>query len=197
MREAPKASEIVAAIERKGYVLFHDDRGYDLNIVGIRTDDQTANAFNDWITCTYWFDAGWRSFGFPGTTDPGTFWREHPMNVLGTAILKPGQYRNSHEIGLHKGDEALVQKGLLTVYRDANRDDVLDVAGQPEDTGHFGIDIHRANAVRPSVQVDKWSAGCQVVQDPEHHRFLLSLAKRARALYGNGFSYTLLLERDF
>lgn len=197
MREAPKASEIVGVLEKLGYPVFQDERGYDLNIIGIRTADLTANSFNDWITVTYWFDHGWRSFGFPGTTDPGTFWREYPMNVHGTAILKPGHYHRSHEIGLHKGDEALVQKGLLTVYRDANRDDVLDVTGQPQDTGNFGIDIHRANAVRPSIQVDKWSAGCQVVQDPEHHAFLLALAKRARSLYGNSFSYTLLLEQDF
>lgn len=193
---APTVGQIVAAMERHGHVVFRDARGHDLNLVGVRSEDMTANTFNDWLTVFYIFDGRWNFFAFPATTDPGTYWRENLANVDGSAILKPGQYRHSHQRGLHRGDEALVQRGPLTVYRDANRDGVLDVTGVPEDTGMFGIDIHRANSVRPSVQVDRWSAGCQVVQDPDHFAFLMTLSDRAVEKYGNSFSYTLLTEGD-
>jgi len=45
--------------------------------------------------------------------------------------------------------------------------------------------------------VGKWSAGCQVLQDPDHFKFLLTLCDRASVKYGNKFSYTLLEEADF
>lgn len=195
--ECPDPHRIAEVMQAKGYAVFRDPRGHDLNLVGIRTADTTANRFNDWLTVFYWFDGDWTSFGFHATTDPGTYWRLHPDNVHGTAIVKPGQYRGAHRIGRHKGYKALRQQGPITVYRDADRDDVLDTTGVPEETGIFGIDIHRANEAVPSIQVDKWSAGCQVVQDPDQFLFLLTLCDRAAAKYGNSFTYTLLTEEDF
>ena len=63
-------------------------------------------------------------------------------------------------------------------------------------SGIYAINIYRANAHRPSVQVGKWSAGCQVVHDPDHFAFLLALAERGRKRFGNSFTYTLLEEED-
>ena len=195
--ECPSPSRIAQVMGAKGHKVFDDPRGHDLNLVGIRTADMTANRFNDWLVAFYWFDDAWTSFGFHATTDPGTYWRENPDNVKGTAIVKPGQYRKAYKIGRHKNYKALRQVGDLTVYRDANRDNVLDTVGMPEETGVFAINIHRANELRPSVQVDKWSAGCQVVRDPDQFQFLLTLCDRAAELYGDFFTYTLLTEEDF
>jgi len=181
----------------KGYRVFANPGGHDLNLVGIRTGDMTSNRFNDWLMAFYWFDGDWTSFGFRATTDPGTYHRLNPEAVKGTAILKPGQYPGAYRIGRHKNYKALRQVGPLTVYRDANRDDVLDTTGMPEDTGLFGINIHRAHELNPSLQVDKWSAGCQVVQDPDQFQFLLTLCDRAAEKWGGSFSYTLLTEDDF
>ena len=192
---SPNVDSVLTVMTSKGYPFF--DTGL-INLVGIRTDDMEANKFNDFITCFYKFDGMWSFFPFPGTTDPGTFWRLNPdPNVSGTAILKPGYYPNSHFVGLHKGYEALQQKQPVTVYRDANRDAKLDVTGMKEDTGIFGINLHRANEAAPSVQVDKWSAGCQVLQDPDHFTFMMRLCKRSIGRFGNSFSYGLLEEKDF
>ncbi len=192
----PLVSKIIVTLESKGYRVFRNPAGHDLNIVGIRTDDQTANTFNDWITVFYIFEGIWNFFSFPATTDPGTFYRENPMNVRGTAIMKPGQYRGAYKIGLHRNYKALQQKGPITVYRDANKDQTIDTTGVKEDTGIHAINIHRADAFRASTLVGKWSAGCQVFQDPDHFAFILSLCERARAKFGNSFTYTLLEESD-
>ena len=155
-----------------------------------------ANRFNDYITAFYLFDGMWNFFPFVGTTDPGTFWRQNPENVNGTAILKPGYYKDSHMVGIHRGYKALQQRGPVTVYRDDNRDAVLNTTGMQEDTGIFGINIHRASETIASVQVDKWSAGCQVVQDPDCFTFLMRLCERSIGRFGNLFSYCLIEETD-
>ena len=118
----------------------------------------------------------------------------------GVAILKPGQYRGAYKIGRHRGRyKALTQRTAVTVYRDPDKNDTLDVQGAKIATGFFGINIHRASESRPSVQVDAWSAGCQVLQDPDHFAFLMTLCDRQRQKFSSGdsFSYTLLEERDF
>lgn len=187
----------MVAMAAKGYVVFSSPRGYDLNLFGVRTEDNDANAFNDILGVMYLQNGQWSIFTFPATTDPGVYWRRHPMNVAGTAILKPGQYRGSHQLGKHRGQyDALVQAGDVTVYRDANRDDALDVDGATQ-TGPFGINIHRASSADPSTTVGKWSAGCQVIADPLHFDFLMALARKSAGLYGDRFTYTLLSESDF
>lgn len=85
----------------------------------------------------------------------------------------------------------------MTVFRDDDRDAVLDDRGVVADTGVFGINLHRAHEDHLMTRVNKWSAGCQVVQDVDHFIFLLVLCEKAKAIYGNSFTYTLLQEPDF
>ena len=193
----PATSDIVAVMRRKSLRLFENPSGHDLNLVGIRNSTSRVNQFDDWITISYWYDGAWTMFAFPGTTDPGTYYRENPINVSGTAILKPGQYRGAFKVGRHKGYKALRQAAPVTVYRDNDRDTALDTADVIEDTGLFGINMHRASRIRASTQVDKWSAGCQVLQDPDHFDFLMTLCQRGADKFGNSFTYTLLESKEF
>lgn len=193
----PPASAIAIVMRSKGYKVFENADGYDLNLFGIRTNDASANTFNDWVGVMYRAGGPWNLFAFPATTDPGLYWRENPMNVKGAAILKPGQYRGSHRIGQHKGYVALQQKGPVTVYRDADRNAKLDVDESTTDEGMFGINIHRASIQRASMQVGRWSAGCQVLQDALHFDFLMAMARNSASIYGNSFTYTLLAQSDF
>ena len=197
MFTAPKVEEIISVMDVKGYKVFENTKGHDLNIVGIRTKSIQAEKFNDWLTVFYLFDSVWNYFAFPATTDPGTYYRKNPLTVKGTAVLKPSQYRSVYKIGRHRNYKALQQIKNMTVYRDANRDTFLDTSGIEEDTGVHAINIHRSNAHKPSTVVGKWSAGCQVFQDPDHFQFFLALCDRASEKYGNKFSYTLLEESDF
>jgi len=193
----PKVTDIIDVMKEKSYRVFSNKKGYDLNIVGICSADIDQEVFNDGITVFYMSDGRWNYFPFPETTDPGSFYLQNPLSVKGTTILKPGQYRGSHKIGRHKNYKALQQKKAVTVYRDDNRDGYLNADNMDQDSGMFGINIHRSNAYRPSAVIGKWSAGCQVLQDPAHFRFLLELCELSSATYSNSFSYTLLEESDF
>jgi hypothetical protein len=196
------ATVMKAIVERKGYKWFENPKGHDLNIVGIRTDDNTANTFNDWITFSYTFDGKTNLWAFPCTTDPGLYYRENPANLDGTAIVVPGQYRGLWSIGKHQGKyTALKQTKPVKVYRDNDKDGVLEESNIQE--GIFGINMHRASATRTSTQVDRWSAGCQVMADYQHFDFVMELCQRQIDTYTgtwgnpNSFTYTLLEESDF
>ena len=163
--------QIETAVKAKGYVWFEDanNKGYDVNIVGIRNNEtkgRVTNAFDDHITISYKIDGEWQFHCYKCTTDPGTHWVENIMRKEGVAVLKPGQYRRSHKIRLHAGKyPALGQQNPVTVYRDNNKDGKFDLDDNNTQTGLYGINIHRATGRQggTSTRVDKWSAGCQVI----------------------------------
>jgi hypothetical protein len=183
------------ALVKKGYKIFM--RPYELNIVGVRSDSAKPNAFDDAIY-VFFNDGGGKviQHKFPATTDPGTYWLQNPMNPQGTAILKQGQYIGSHAMGMHRGKYlALVQQRPLTVIRDYDRNAVLDFNNGREETGLFGINIHRAQESGTTKTVDHYSAGCQVFSSVTDFIQFLSLCEKHKGLYGNNFSYTLIDER--
>lgn len=185
---------MLKAMQRKNYVIY--TKPYQLNIVGVRANTATPNSFDDSINVFYKDkNGGWQFKSNPATTDPGTYYLNNPMNVNGTAIVVPGQYINSHKIGLHKNEyTALVQQGNITVTRDFNKDNKLNFKTGREETGFFGINIHKAGT--SSTIVDKWSAGCQVFARSSDFDSFISLCRQHSNLYGNNFTYTLLEEGD-
>lgn len=192
----PTVDVMLQSMARKGYVVFtREEKNYNLNIIGIRSEKGIPNRFDDTMVLLWRYQSLWNIHYFPITTDPGTYWLNNPMGVKGTAILKPGQYRNSHKIGFHQGKyQALVQYSPLTVYRDANKDSKLDFFLEQE--GLFGINIHRASAHGSSVYVDRWSAGCQVFASAGDFYFFMEKVKASSRIHGNIFTYTLLDEID-
>jgi hypothetical protein len=180
------------ALEQRGYRIAM--RPFELNIIGIRSNTSVPNVFNDSINVLFTDNTGrLASFSWMATTDPGTYWLKSPMNPQGTAILKPGQYVGSHALGMHRGKYlALVQVRPLTVIRDFNRDGKADYSTGREETGLFGINIHRALASGTTKTIDNFSAGCQVFANAEDFSVFLQLAERHKNLYGNSFTYTLL-----
>ncbi|WP_444901697.1 hypothetical protein ACJJIG_21205 [Microbulbifer sp. SSSA007] len=187
--------KLQTAMISKGYRFF-DEGDFNLNLIGIRTADNQSNSFNDHFAVAWRFDGVPHCLVFPATTDPGTFWRENPINTDGTAILVPGQYPGLWQLGLHRGQyRALVQRKPARVYRDNNRDSVIDMDA-PIDDGLFGINCHRASGTRESLRVDKWSAGCQVLANPFDFSLLIALCDRAAEQWGTTFTYTLLDEAD-
>jgi hypothetical protein len=187
---------LINTLAKKGYQIY--TRPFELNIVGVRSAKALQNRFDDTIHVFYKREDGqWLITSFKATTDPGTYWLKNPMNPKGTAILKPGQYKNSHCIGIHRGKyQALVQQNTLTVCRDNNRNETIDWTVTRADTGIFGINIHRASINGVTESVDKHSAGCQVLASVEDFNLLMQLAFRHKKLYSNNFTYTLLNEKD-
>ena len=186
---------IQATLLQKGFKTF--SRPFELNIVGIRSNSTKPNSFDDTLNIYYkTSDGKWQFHQFAATTDPGTYWLMNPMNPQGTAIVKHGQYINSHRIGMHRGKYmALVQQRPLTIIRDYDRNATLDFMNGKEETGIFGINIHHASVNGTTRTVDKYSAGCQVFANINDFTLFMQLAERHKQLYGNEFTYTLIDER--
>ena len=197
--------QVQKAVISKGYKWFtwgSLDKDYDVNIVGIRnssTGDKVTNKFDDHITVSYKIDGAWQFHCYDCTTDPGKHWVDNIMNKHGVAILKPGQYRGSHKIRLHQGRyEALGQQKPVKVYRDKNKDGNYDLIEENVHEGLYGINIHRATkyAGKKSTQIDRWSAGCQVIAANDDWTAFMKIMRKARNIWGNSFTYTLIESKD-
>ena len=189
------ARKIRIAFEKKGYLFFENGK-YNLNIVGIRSRNNIPEKFDDKILVIYkdTFEREQVKV-FKATTDPGLYYLKNLINVKGTAILAPGQHKSAFQLGMHRGKErALVQLNKLPVIRDNNRDGVLDFSCKNLDLGFHGIHVHSAGS--GTEKVGRWSAGCQVIQEPVEYRYFISLCEEGAKHWGNTFTYTLLEEGD-
>lgn len=184
-------------MNNKGYKFF--ERGnYNLNIIGIRSKQSVANSFDDSLMCIFKKDNEWIINEYTITTDAGSYWLNNPIDKKGTALLVPDQYRGVYGLRLHKGKyKALCQSwGDVKVYRDNNKDIILDYDPQTIDEGMFGINIHRSNPRTESTMVNKWSAGCQVFKKVNEYDEFIKDCELARNIWGNKFTYTLLTYKD-
>lgn len=193
--------QIEKTIKSKDYKWF-ENGDYNLNIVGVRNSDtnqEVTNKFDDCITLSYKSEGDWKFHCFKATTDPGKHWVENILNESGVAILKPNQYRGSHKIGLHQGKyEALRQQKPVQVYRDDNLDVCYDLLEENVQEGIYGINIHRATGIKggESKQIDKWSAGCQVIAAYDDFELFMEICNKAKDIWGNSFTYTLIESDD-
>lgn len=188
--------QVENAVKSKGYVWFEGEKDYDVNIVGVRnssTGQKVTNLFDDCLTLSYKVDGDWKFHCWPATTDPGKKGVMEYHNAAGVARLVEGQYRGSHTLGLHQGKyEALKQQKPVKVYRDANRDMIFEESKIQE--GIFGINIHKAGA--DSTYVENWSEGCQVFKKAADFEAFMAICRKAAAIHGKSFTYTLIESND-
>jgi hypothetical protein len=184
---------ILQAVQARGYKVFTSG-DYNLNITGIRSPERVANAFDDRLCVTYKVDEIWTTETYEITTDPGSPYLLRPINNYGCAVLVPGQYRGAYSIGKHRGQYlALVQTGPVQVYRDDNRDKVLDMDPSTIQTGYFGINIHKRTG--ESDTVNGASAGCQVFRlEAQFDRLMWLAGKQVSERGFKTFTYTLIEE---
>ena len=184
---------ILQAVQSKGHKVFTDG-DYNLNITGIRSPERVANAFDDRLCVTYKLNDMWVTETFEITTDPGSPYLLKPINNYGCAILVAGQYRGAYSIGKHRGQYlALVQSGKVKVYRDNDRDNILDMDPETIQDGYFGINIHKRSG--ESDTVNGASAGCQVFRyEHEFNRMMYLAQKQVSERGWRTFTYTLLEE---
>ena len=186
---------LLAAMDRSQYRIFNGE--LNLNIIGVRHKNTRANTFNDVLCVLFEKEGVWQLEQYKCTTDPGIYYRTNPCNVDGTAIVVPMQHRSLWTFGYHQGKyPALVQNKPVTVFRDGNKDETINTdvttGNVIKQKGYFGINCHHANAKRESTQVDKWSAGCQVLAKPNDFDNFMALCQQSSKKWGDTFTYTLL-----
>ena len=188
-----------SVFKKKNYAFFDNNKAYNVNIIGCRSNQTKANEFDDCLFLIYRNDdKDWIIHSYQLTTDIGIRYLRTPINKDGAAILVPGQYRGVYRIAMHrKKYQALCQKnGKVKVWRDDDRDKMLDMDDSTIQEGYFGINIHRAAEKGETEFVNGYSAGCQVFKDARDFNEFMALIKLSAKKYDNKFTYTLITEDD-
>jgi hypothetical protein len=183
---------ILNRVEWLGFKVF-DNGDYDLNIIGERFKG-SPERFDDILHVCYKLGGLWQHHRFKCTTEPSVYWLNNPMRVGGTAVvMSPQQMRSAFELGKHKNTyPCLRQRKEVKVWRDANKDAVIDYGDLNESTA-WAIQIHRASANKVAQSTNKWSAGCTVVQDPTHYDNFIELCRAQINTRGwHSFTYTII-----
>jgi hypothetical protein len=146
-----------------------------------KLNDNPPNEFND-LRLTIRFTRTGRPQvieKWEGTTEPGKFFTENPLNPGGAARIAFGQYKawavGTHHPGKASAHEALVQVDTIRVYRDLNRDfsrtgDQTDVGSGFAVNQHWGYDL-------PHGDLGQSSAGCLVGRTKSGHREFMRIVK--------------------
>ena len=187
---------------RKNYSFFTKGN-FNLNLIGIRNKSKDPSLFDDSLICVYKSGNIWNVESYEITTEPGPSILQNPLDSVehkGTAILVPGQYKSVYKIGWHgsanRGHEALVQRGgPVSVYRDNDRNRVPDYHA-PEESGWFGINIHKHSGGENRINTGGVSAGCQVFRSSIDFINFMDTCSHAAAYWGNSFTYTLINQTD-
>lgn len=208
LKEGISYNKVKDAFSVRGFRFY--EAPYDLNLIGIRasTRDQKKDLFDDLIGCAYTDENGvGKVVLYWGTTDPGDAALRNPsfQEAIknGTAIVCEGQHRSVFQLGLHGTGswqhEAFRQTGVFKIYRDKNRNSIMDLSPDTITQGNwYGINLHAAGKSSVVTNIGRYSEGCQVVQRFDEHQNLVRLGRKQIA-YGRGdsFTYTLFLEEWF
>ena len=192
--------DIIKRVFNKKKYVFFENGDYNLNIIGIRTNDKFTNTYSDYFLLVYKFNGNWNIDVYTGSTKAGNYWVKDKMLPKGVFVLKPGQYLSTWEFvdsyTQSHGCPHLNQiKGKCLVgWRDSDKDGQIDKLN--EQLLCDSINIHCASSNKNVV--GNWSAGCQVIPryGGQYGRFINTIKVSAK-YYGDKFSYTLLEENDF
>lgn len=214
----PSLSKIVEVLEKNSFTVFK--KPFSMNLGGIRTKDNEANTYNDFIYMFYYDkESKLQGIVIPGTVDAGLTYRLKPLNKAGTAIIQHNkQYRGVYEyqnppinnpklkkekkpleLG-HNGKEAFRQIKDMEYWRDNDKNSYL---GKEEYNPKFEeLPTEISNSFTNGhdmgyTNVNGNSAGCWG-SSPENMDKLYELAKLQIANgIGKTFSFTMLEERLF
>lgn len=163
---------VYPSYESEKEVLLFGCRGYFLNSMGAKgRNDRGIYDDGIFVLSPFVFAS------FNANTDPSIYRKGSGTgSKKGVANLKVGVW--DYQKGLHKGYQAFVQAGKVTVIRDGNPD--------YEDIGYFGINIHKGGSIGTS------SLGCQTIlasQWPSFKSLVYSELDRVRQ---KKFKYVLV-----
>jgi hypothetical protein len=196
---ATLADKIYNCCITRGYTL--DTRPEAVNIIGLegvypngKPNDDAPDKWNDSIGLLTVENSKPKLLCcYVGTTEPGKYYTFNPLNKGGAARLQLGQHKELWIVGKHRGYEAMQQIGKATLVRDKNRNFLRDDTVTVE-TGN-GINLHSTSPKFIPSLVDKFSAGCLVIQKWSEFQTFMKLIKSSTQYKNNKsakFDFTLL-----
>jgi len=177
-----------AVAKSKGWRWFTGD--HDLNVWVVRAEADDTNRYDDALIVAWRAVGAWHVLRVRCTADPGRSSLLNPGNPHGCARLVPGQYRQSHQLGTHKGRPALRQVAPVRFQRDNTRMGAHHADG-PVLEGIILANIHDAPGEANGL-VDAFSEGCIVTRWERDLTDVLE-AVRDQARVGLGDKVTLTL----
>jgi hypothetical protein len=203
--------DIMRAMAKRAMVFFSGE--YDLNVIFIRSKESQSDKFDDVCLVIYQKKLlsgklEWVMKSFECTTDPGKNWLLSPINVNGTLIIVPGQYKKAFRLGYHNRSKGpgkmyrcLEQVDKLAYVLDNSRDSKLDFSLMEDPKNIFWdirkTNIHRASQWAKSLLVGLYSAGCLVMAEDKSLQELIELVELQQATIGSDFITMTLLNEDW
>lgn len=182
-------------IAKKGYKWFDNAP----NIIGIRTNLQVPDVFND-VMCVVYKDGGVEKlFTATFTSEPGVAYQKKLLNPKGCWVMMPAQMVDAYTMGFHQGKadhRALRSTGKIFGLRDADLDGIAGNSGTPawaEGSG-IGANVHGANKAGVTSKIGPWSAGCMVLNDWKKKEEMMNILDKFYK--GQKYTYTLITESD-
>lgn len=169
---------------------------YNLNFAGFRTKSRIVNNWDDFFCILYERDGKEVMFTTSNyTTDPGIYYMQKKLlNPLGCGIMAQGHYPKLWKEGIHAGKyKAFIQVSPVSVYRDRNKDNYMDMDVSTLQTGNYGANLHHGYS---SSKVNNNSALCQVLRYPVDLESVQKLYDKYKVVYGEHIDYTLVHEES-
>lgn len=168
--------QIKKEFDRLGYVW------HEFHVFAIRSKANTPNKFDDLIG----FIDRDKIYFHTGTTNSGTKPLKAPTHPEGVAMITPGQYVDAWALGKHKGKyDALVQVKPVYFTRDNDKDTIHEV-GPKLYFDVRGFNWHRAHEDHESQNVENWSEGCVVQNNPAQYDSFIKACSESGNLYFTG-----------
>lgn len=218
--ETPTINDFVKAYNKKGYKVF--TKPYSMNLCAVRSIDNKANTFNDFIAMFYYDNKKTlNGVVIPGTVDAGKTYRLAPMNKNGFPIIKHNMQHfgafefqepeiNNKKLAKegkplekgHNGKTAFRQIEKIEYWRDNDKNPFV---GSEEGNPDFEslptyIEIANTNGHDMGTlgkEVNNWSAGCWGATENNMDK-LYDLARlQIKKGLGKRFTFTLFYEEGF
>lgn len=207
----PTIEQIHRVMIKSGMKVFK--RPFSVTLGGIRTKDNKANTFNDWLFSSYYDEVGKiHAVIIPGTVDAGLTYRINPINPEGTAIIQDGvqhmgvyQYQNPilfpSQLG-HNGKEAFRQIKPMDCWRDNDHNIFIGLSDQMPDFSKLPTEksisfTNGHDMGQLGKNVNNWSAGCWGSTESKMDALYAQAKKQVKHGLGDIFSYALLNENMF
>lgn len=156
-------------------------------LLGVRSNEDDPNKYDDKV---YLFVGEHFINVMNATTNPGTPILQGGFlkyNKVGAAVVKGDEwYYDVWAYGLHMGKmPALKQVGNMKVFRDGDMDLKSEENGNYIE-GVYGINFHTCNyditKAFEGVNINTWSAGCQVVSNVERYSMVINMIKNQKRI---------------